>query len=83
MSAQFETSPERLDINITACALEGIQKLLRGLIPHKAAGPDNISHALSPDSLAETLWHNRQYKQLDKELHGGFWKNFFFILKCI
>ena len=33
---QYETAP---DINIT----EGVRKLLTGLNPHKAAGPDSIT----------------------------------------
>ena len=37
MNGQYETAP---DINITE---EGVRKLLAGLNPHKAAGPDSIT----------------------------------------
>jgi len=37
MNGQYETAP---DINITE---EGVRKLLTGLNPHKAAGPDSIT----------------------------------------
>ena len=37
MNGQYETAP---NINITE---EGVRKLLTGLNPHKAAGPDSIT----------------------------------------